>query len=526
MGLFSAFFEQKESAPAQQAAGRHAAASSSSASANKGATFNPVHGRHAAGAPRSDFDEFLRLSGEADSVVIDTETVGRHRDVEIFEFGALLLCDGSIIHRYDQLIRPSRPLDAFNMALSGVSDRDLLDAPAIGFVLPSIIDAIAPLTMIGHNISYDLAALNVEAERCGAPPLHPDTVDTLAMARALFPNAPRYTLQDVMRMLDINRPERHRALADAEDTFEVWSRMMCMDGPRYFDMAEAEMQSEASDKEKARKDRLFSKAAYLSGRDCTPVNDRPEGPVLADVDGVGILGDEDHQPILARYGYDAWLWVQVHEGIIETGSNYGYRTYWVTLDGERIGYLSKKSMQKYVDLVPAGGAVARGHIRDFSTDRAKGVFKLRLQMPKAHEPVELERKVEPPEPVKKPVARKKQEREAPTVSKPRSASAIRADEASFVNAKPHKKVLPTHGNVVELALDAAACAAIDGVADGARLWLVARPSGAAGMSVRFGGRLLGAVDDVDGLEFVSDDGNVAAGTVRRDDCGVRVLVEV
>ena len=46
------------------------------------------------------------------------------------------------------------------------------------------------------------------------------------------------------------------------------------------------------------------------------------------------------------------------------------------------------------------------------------------------------------------------------------------------------------------------------------------------MSVRFGGRLLGVVDDVDGLEFVSDDGNVAAGTIRRDGCAVRVLVEV
>lgn len=46
------------------------------------------------------------------------------------------------------------------------------------------------------------------------------------------------------------------------------------------------------------------------------------------------------------------------------------------------------------------------------------------------------------------------------------------------------------------------------------------------MSVRFDGLPLGVVDDVDGLEFVSDDGNVAIGMVRREGCAVRVLVEV
>lgn len=525
MGLFSAFFEQKVT-PDRQPAGRHAAPASSTASANEAVTPNSVHGRHAAGAPRSDFDGFLRLSSDADGVVVDTETVGLGRDIEVFEFGALLLRGGDIIHRYNQLIRPSRPLDAVNMSLSAVSDRDLSDAPPIGFVLPQIIDAIASLTVIGHNVSYDLTALNIEAARYGVPPLHPDTVDTLDMARALFPNAPRHTLQDVMRMLGIDRPERHRALADAEDTFEVWSLMTRMDGPRYFDMAEVEVHRATSDKEKARKDRLFSKAAYLNGRDCTPVNEQPEGTVIDHAEGVEILGDEDHQPILAKYGYDAWLWVQVHEGIIEKGSNYGYPTYWVTLDGERIGYLSKKSMQRYAGLVPPDGAVAQGHIKNCGTDRAKGVFNLRLQMPTAHEPVELERKAEPPKPIKKPAVRREPKHDASAVAKPKPASAARASEALFVNAKPHKKVLPTHGKTVELVLDDGALAAVGDVADGARLWLVVRPSGSAGMSVRFGGRLLGVVDDVDGLEFVSDDGNVAAGTIRRDGCAVRVLVEV
>lgn len=58
------------------------------------------------------------------------------------------------------------------------------------------------------------------------------------------------------------------------------------------------------------------------------------------------------------------------------------------------------------------------------------------------------------------------------------------------------------------------------------LWLIMRPYGSLGMSVRFDGLPLGVVDDVDGLEFVSDDGNVAIGMVRREGCAVRVLVEV
>lgn len=520
MGLFSAFFGKGKSHD-RPVTGRHAAPADT-----VGRTVGPIagnytRGRHASGAPRSDFDEFLRCAIDADGVVVDTETVGFGRDVEIFEFGALLLRRGEIIHRYDQLIRPSRPLDGANVALSAIRDDDLLDAPSIGFVLPPIIDAISPLTFIGHNVPYDLMALNSEAARCGAPPLHPNVVDTLEMARMLFPNAPHHSLQDVMRMLGIDRIERHRALADAEDTFEVWSLMMRMDGPRYFDLTEIELHRAASDREKARKDHLFSKAAYLRGRDCTPVNEKPEGAVVDDAEGVEILGDEEHQPILAKYGYDAWLWVRVDEGIIEKGSNYGYPTYWVILDGERIGYLSKKSMQKFVGLVPPEGAVALGHIRNSGEDRAKGVFNLRLQMPSSHESVELERRVQPPKPVKKPSVRKEPKRVS---SAPRSVSAVRVDEALFVNAKPHKKVLPTHGRQVELVLDPADFGVFGDLADGARMWLIVRPV-ESGMSVRFGGRLLGSVA-ADGLEFASGDGNVAAGTVHRDGSSVSVLIEV
>lgn len=327
MELFAAFFG-KGKAHDRPASDRHATPADTVGRPVELIAGNDARGRHANGTPRLDFDEFLRRAADADSVVIDTETVGPGRDIEIFEFGALLLRQGDVIHRYDQLIRPSRPLDGANAALCAIRDDDLLDAPSIGFVLPPIIDAISPLTFIGHNVPYNLMALNTEAARCGAPPLHPNAVDTLEMARMLFPDAPHHSLQDVMRMLGIDRPERHRALADAEDTFEVWSLMMRMDSPRYFDLTEIEMHRAASDREKACKDHLFSKAAYLRGKDCTPVNEKPEGAVVDDAEGVEILSDEEHQPILAKYGYDAWLWVRVDEGIIEKGSNYGYPTYW------------------------------------------------------------------------------------------------------------------------------------------------------------------------------------------------------
>lgn len=182
------------------------------------------------------------------------------------------------------------------------------------------------------------------------------------------------------------------------------------------------------------------KSAYLGGQMPTAVNARPEGTVVETIEcGVEISGDENHQWILRKYGYDAWVWVYVVEDLIRKGKYAGYPTYWVFLDGEEIGHITKYQMERHCSQVPPEGAVMLAHVRNRKADKERHVWQLRLQMPEEHDPVELPHQDMP----KPPHAKTPREPEPIKVrSQGRPSSARRI---TFSNPKPHKKVLAPIG---------------------------------------------------------------------------------
>lgn len=158
-----------------------------------------------------------------------------------------------------------------------------------------------------------------------------------------------------------------------------------------------EQQEESANRdlrEKRRKNMIFAKSIYLDGMDLEPVNERPCDVEVRTLDqGVEVSGDENHQDSLRPYGYDAWVWVYVVEGKIPKGKYEGYPTYWVYLDGEEIGYISKYQMERHCGQVPGDGASMIAHIPDRAKDREVDRLQLRLHMPFEHEPVDLSSQV-------------------------------------------------------------------------------------------------------------------------------------
>ena len=465
------------------------------------------------------FTEFRMNAAIADAVVIDTETINSPSGTRVIDIGAILIRNNVPTCEWEQLISPECDLPASATLLTGITEESLLSQPNAEQVIPEFLAAISNLTLIGHNISYDVSALNKEASRLGIDCLDTTCIDTMSLAMAKFPNAPSVSLQETMRLLGIQATEEHRAMSDARWTFECWRRLESMYSPRTPTQSEIDESRQRALHDKRRKDSIFMKSIYLGDEMPTAVNARPDGRVVDTIEcGVEISGDEDHQRILKRYGYDAWVWVYVVEDRIRKGKYAGYPTYWVFLDGEEIGYISKYQMERHCGQVPPEGAVMLAHVPDRVKDKDRHIWQLRLQMPEAHDPMDLPRQNVPELPAKK--ARKPKPVEPKPQSWPNASTKV-----VFSNTKPHKKVLAPIGRTVPIEPVDGLDEILDQFEDQSHVWVTVKPS-ADVLAIRLSGTVLGTVALPTNTDPFGSETKVTSATIEKSDGQVKVSVDL
>lgn len=474
---------------------------------------------HAGDDGLDSFDEFRMNAAIADAVVIDTETINSPSGTRVIDIGAILIRNNVPTCEWEQLISPECDLPASATLLTGITEESLLSQPNAEQVIPEFLAAISNLTLIGHNISYDVSALNKEASRLGIDCLDTTCIDTMSLAMAKFPNAPSASLQETMRLLGIQATEEHRAMSDARWTFECWRRLESMYSPRTLTQSEIDESRQRALHDKRRKDSIFMKSIYLGDEMPTAVNTRPEGRVVETIEcGVEISGDEDHQRILKRYGYDAWVWVYVVEDRIRKGKYAGYPTYWVFLDGEEIGHISKYQMERHCGQVPPEGAVMLAHVPDRVKDKDRHIWQLRLQMPEAHDPMDLPRQNVPELPAKK--ARKPKPVEPKPQSWPNASTKV-----VFSNTKPHKKVLAPIGRTVPIEPVDGLDEILDQFEDQSHVWVTVKPS-ADVLAIRLSGTVLGTVALPTNTDPFESETKVTSATIEKSDGQVKVSVDL
>lgn len=152
---------------------------------------------------------------------LDLETTGLEpgRD-EILEIAWVRFVDGRIRDRFQSLVRVERVPPAIS-SLTGIEPGDLADAPPLREVLPGVLEALAGRAVVAHNAPFDRAFLEAAAERLGLPFPVIHWVDTLALARALWPERRDYSLNSLRELVGELR-RGHRALSDAEATGKLF----------------------------------------------------------------------------------------------------------------------------------------------------------------------------------------------------------------------------------------------------------------------------------------------------------------
>jgi DNA polymerase III subunit epsilon len=146
---------------------------------------------------------------------LDFETTGLspHRGDRVCEVALQRVVGGVVEISYTTLVDPERPQSARSFAVNQISAEQLASAPTFSAIAGSLRAALAGTVIVAHNAPFDLEFLHAELALAGQPPLRVPSIDTLSIARRLFPKRPSHSLAALATALG-SPPPSHRAMDD------------------------------------------------------------------------------------------------------------------------------------------------------------------------------------------------------------------------------------------------------------------------------------------------------------------------
>lgn len=176
--------------------------------------------------PEARFTRKQKIQVPDDYTAVDIETTGLDTATSrIVELGAVRVRKGKPVATFSQLVNPGMPIPAKTTQITGIDDDAVKAAPDSKTAMREFLAFIGRDMLIGHNIdSFDMPIIRNEAKRDGLTPPNNPTVDTLPIARQMWPGE-RNRLVDLIRRLGIAQTEEHRAESDAMQTVQVFEAM-------------------------------------------------------------------------------------------------------------------------------------------------------------------------------------------------------------------------------------------------------------------------------------------------------------
>lgn len=146
---------------------------------------------------------------------VDVETTGTSaRYGQVIEVGMVRVEDGLVTDTFSTLVKPARPLPPVITQITGITDRDLEDAPPFEAVSGRIESLLKDAVFVAHNASFDYSFLKSEFSRLGIR-FNAKTLCTVKLSRLLYPSEARHNLDALIARHNLAMENRHRAYDDA-----------------------------------------------------------------------------------------------------------------------------------------------------------------------------------------------------------------------------------------------------------------------------------------------------------------------
>lgn len=169
-----------------------------------------------------------RLLTELDFVVVDVEATGAKLPPNrIIELGAYRIHGRQIVDEFVTLVNPEISIPRFVMALTGINNEMVKEAPLFADVAPRWLEFVEDAVLIAHNAPFDTNFLNHEISRVYPGHRMINThLCTVTLSRHVFPGLTNYRLETIADHFSIPLLERHRAGSDALATSEIFLHLL------------------------------------------------------------------------------------------------------------------------------------------------------------------------------------------------------------------------------------------------------------------------------------------------------------
>ncbi|WP_379126610.1 PolC-type DNA polymerase III [Paenibacillus sp. sgz500958] len=148
-------------------------------------------------------------------IVFDIETTGLSiTRNNITELAAVKMCEGKEIDRYATFVNPHEKIPYHIQQLTNITDEMVKDAPDLEPVLKQFVEFIGDSILVAHNARFDMGFIQASLVKLGLPVLTNPSLDTLELARLLFPNMKNHRLNTLADKYKVLLESHHRAIDD------------------------------------------------------------------------------------------------------------------------------------------------------------------------------------------------------------------------------------------------------------------------------------------------------------------------
>ena len=160
--------------------------------------------------------------------VFDLETTGiSFRTEKITEIGIMKVKDGEVIDTFETFVNPEKPIPMKVQEITNITDEMVKDAPTIEEIMPKVLEFFEDSVLVAHNADFDTSFIKYNCDKMGLK-FENTYLDTLRLAKDLFPNFKKYKLGIIAENLGIKVEVAHRALDDVDTTVKVFNVMLKM----------------------------------------------------------------------------------------------------------------------------------------------------------------------------------------------------------------------------------------------------------------------------------------------------------
>lgn len=160
-------------------------------------------------------------------IIFDLETTGLSAATErIIEIGAVKVENGEILESFDLFVDPEKAITPEITRLTSITNEMVAGAPKEAEALEQFFRFCDGCDiLVAHNADFDMGFLRAAIRRCGREE-DPVQIDTLVMARAMYPELKKHKLDTIAERLGVMQKHHHRADDDARVLAEIFLKMV------------------------------------------------------------------------------------------------------------------------------------------------------------------------------------------------------------------------------------------------------------------------------------------------------------